>query len=153
MRAEIIFWSYFSFWYSQNRSRISGPSGCCEVANLLVYLSPFASSSAHPHWHCWGHVDCIYNLHGHMLPPHFLILFMEWKFYGKHFATGLWTHLERSTSHIMTALSLSSPHALASLFEVPSLASGHTHPCLLLSLMKTTAAAPVYVCMVAHLIK
>lgn len=85
MKAEIIFWSYFSFWYSQNRSRISGPSGCCEVANLLVYLSPFASSSAHPHWHCWEHVDCIYNLHGHMLPPHFLILFVEWKFYGKHF--------------------------------------------------------------------
>lgn len=48
-------------------------------------------------------------------------------------------------SYIMTALSLSSPHELTPLFEVPSLASGHTHPFLVLSLMKITAGTPVYI--------
>lgn len=120
IKAEIISWSYFSFWYLQNGSRISGPSGCCEVANLIVYLSPFVSSLAHLCWLWWRHVDCIYNLHGHMLPSHFKILFVECKFYGKHFATELWMCSGRSVSYIMMAPSLSSPCALTSLYEVPS---------------------------------
>lgn len=152
IKAEIISWSYFFFWYSQNGSGISGTSGYLEVANLMVYLSSFASSLAHPHWHCGRHVDYIYNLHGHMLRFHFLILFVEWSFYGKHFATELWMYLGRSMLYITTALPyhhhMHSPliwSAFFSIWPYISIFGMINH--------ETMAGPPVYIWMMAHLFK